>query len=431
MPHPPDRSMRFAPLVDQSQPTRVLRRLLASELVRLQPAIAASAAACDAERYRKHFDSFAHACLLLFHGLSRGASLRQSYTAFSACPGLVELSGLATAREVLAVSFSQFAASNTSRPVAVLSQLLPALVQRLQRSGQSHAIPRDLLLLDATFLHVSLVLAGWLPPASQPRNTGVRLQCWYEPATDLPLRTRITTTRINDVMALDQMLVEDPRQLATLAGRTLICDLGYYSHRRFGCLRAAGIHFITRLHPQAAIDAVVDRPIQAAFAPAAPLAPGELRVLSDQQITLGSPNNREGAVLPQIRLVTAQVEPSVAAQRRGQTTQTYQLITDRFDLTPLEVVQGYRWRWRIETFFRWLKSQLHLDGLLGYSANAIELTVVVAILVHLLVLVAARTLRTQRGPCLLALLPWALAHLSWRDASDSAPSHQLSLPLPP
>jgi hypothetical protein len=423
--------MPFAPLPDQPQPNRGLRRLLADELTALRPAIAASAAACQAERYRKHFDSFAHACLLLFHGLSRGASLRQSYAAFSACPGLVDLSGLATEGNALAVSFSQFAASNTSRPAAFLSQLLPALVQRLQHSDQPHAVPPDLLLLDATFLHVSLVLADWLPPATHARNKGVRLQCWYEPATDLPLRTLITTTRVNDVLALDHMLVEAPTQRAALAGRTLIFDLGFYSHRRFERLRAAGIHFITRLHPQAAVADAIDRPIQARFDPTTALEPGELRVLSDQQITLGSPNNRDGAVLPQMRLVTAQVEPSLAAQRHGQTTQTYQLITDRCDLAPVEVVQGYRWRWQIETFFRWLKSQLHLDGLLGYSANAIELTVALAILVHLLVLLAARTLRTRRGPRLLALLPWALAHLSWRDASSTTPPHQLALPLPP
>lgn len=431
MPHPPERSMRFAPLVDQPQPNRVLRRMLADELARLQPTIATSAAACGAERYRKHFTSCAHACLLLFHGLSRGASLRQSYAAFSACPGLVELSGLATERDALAVSFSQFAASNTSRPAAFLSQLLPAFLQRLQRSGQSHAFPPDLLLLDSTFLHVSLVLAGWLPPVDQPRSSGVRLHCWYEPATDLPLRTGLTTTRHNDVQALDQLLLEDPTQLAALAGRTLIFDLGFYSHRRFGLLRTAGIHFITRLQPQATVDHAVARPIQVPLDPETPLAPGEVRVLADQQITLGSPNNRAGAVLTPMRLVRAQIEPSAAAQRHGQTTQTYQLITDRFDLAPWEVVQGYRWRWQIESFFRWLKSQLQLERLLGYSANAIELTVALTILVHLLVVLAAQTLRTPRGTRLLALLPWALAHLSWRDASGNTPLHQLPLPLPP
>lgn len=82
---------------DQSHLNRQLRRFLARELQRARPVIARSTAECRANRYRKHFDSFAHACLLLFHGLSRGASLRQSYAAFSACPGLVALSGLGMA----------------------------------------------------------------------------------------------------------------------------------------------------------------------------------------------------------------------------------------------------------------------------------------------------------------------------------------------
>ena len=100
-----------------SAPNRALRRWLARELAQLRPAIAASAAACDAERYRKHFDAYAHACLLLFHGLSGGPSLRQSYATVAACPSWAALSGLATDREgTLAVSFSHFAASNTSRP---------------------------------------------------------------------------------------------------------------------------------------------------------------------------------------------------------------------------------------------------------------------------------------------------------------------------
>jgi hypothetical protein len=427
--------MPFAPLPDQPQPNRRLRRLLADELATLRPASAASAAACDAERYRKHFDSFAHACLLLFHGLSRGASLRQSYAAFSACPGLVALSGLATAGDALAVSFSQFAASNTSRPAAFLSALLPALLTRLQRSGQTPAIPPDLLVLDATFLHVSLVLANCLPPATHARNKGVRLQCQYQPATALPLQTLLTTTRINDVQALDQLLLDDPGQLAALAGQTLIFDLGYYSHRRFAGLRNAAIHIITRLHPQATRAVTAERPVQACLEPQRPLAPGELRVLADQEITLGSPNNRAGAVLPRMRLVTALVAPSAAAARRGLTPQLYQLVTDRYDLPPRMVVQAYRWRWRVpcgrEVFFRWLKSHLHLDHLLGYSANAIELTVALALLVHLLVLLAAQVVGIARGPRLVALLPWALAHLSARDATARACPQQFALPVPP
>ena len=53
------------------------------------PVVEASAAACGAEHSRKHFTSYQHLCLLLFHGLSSHPSLRQSYEHFAACAGLV------------------------------------------------------------------------------------------------------------------------------------------------------------------------------------------------------------------------------------------------------------------------------------------------------------------------------------------------------
>jgi len=117
--------------VTSAAPNRALRRWLARELAHLRPEIAASAAACDAERYRKHFDADAHACLLLFHGLSSGPSLRQSYATVADCPQWATLSGLATDQEgELAVSFSHFAASNTARPPAFLGGLIPAFRAR-------------------------------------------------------------------------------------------------------------------------------------------------------------------------------------------------------------------------------------------------------------------------------------------------------------
>ena len=73
---------------------RRLRRWLAAELRDLRPVIEASAAACGAEHSRKHFTSYRHLCLLLFHGLSSHPSLHQSYEHFAACRGLVAASGL-------------------------------------------------------------------------------------------------------------------------------------------------------------------------------------------------------------------------------------------------------------------------------------------------------------------------------------------------
>jgi hypothetical protein len=62
----------------------------------------------------------------------------------------------------------------------------------------------------------------------------------------------------------------------------------------------------------------------------------------------------------------------------------HQFITSRHDLEGWEVVELYRRRWDIELFFRWLKRQLGAVRPLGYSREAVWLTVLVGALVALL-----------------------------------------------
>jgi len=117
--------------------SRRLRRWLSGELLSLRPVVEASAAGCGAEHSRKHFTSYQHLCLLLFHGLSSHPSLRQSYEHFAACGGLVAVSGLGTGDgdERLGVSYSHLAFSNGTRPAAVLVGVVGHLLARVRRDG--------------------------------------------------------------------------------------------------------------------------------------------------------------------------------------------------------------------------------------------------------------------------------------------------------
>jgi hypothetical protein len=419
---------------------RQLRRWLASELQTLRPVIEANAAACGAEHSRKHFTSYQQLCLLLFHGLSSHPSLHQSYEHFAACRGLVAASGLGRTdgTDRLGVSYSHLATSNGTRPVALLVGVVSHLFARLKQAGLGALSTGDpllesLVIQDSTFLRLSLRLAHWLPMLRRPDGSGVRVQVWLHPSLDLPEVVQVTTIKVNDCQSWDQTLLADPGRLAALAGQTLIVDLGYYSHERFARVLAAGVHLVTRRHPQATITVEAEQPIQP---PLPDCDDGRITVVADQQITLGSPNNRAGAVLPNLRLVTADVVPRDKTGHRSPTPRRYEILTDRWDLTAAEVVQVYLWRWQIELFLRWLKGHLHLPQLLGYSENAVELSVWLTILVHLLTLLAARALGlSRRSPLLLARLAAAFQHLDLSlDAAD-LPSHaQLPLPgfdLPP
>lgn len=434
MSHASGGSVAHAPSPVSAGLTRRLRRFLAAEVPRLRPPLRRGAARWRADRYRKHFDAVAHALLLIFHGLRRSESLRQSYAAFADCRGLLALSGLGGADRddgVIGVSFSQVAASNHSRPAAFLQDLAAELSRRVRQAGRGAGVPYplDLYALDSTVLRLSLRRAPWLGPISRGEQPGVRVQVGYTPALDLPDVLCVTTTRRNDCQGLDVGLLDDAARLAALRDQTLVLDLGYYSHARFARLRAAAVHFVTRLHPQAAVGEVLDLEVQAPL-PLPEGAAGRITVQADRRVTVGSPSNKRGAVLPGLRVVVATVQPLPAAARRGTHDVVYHLLTDRWDLEAAAVVQLYLWRWQIELFFRWLKSFLHLPRLLGYSENAVLMTIWLAVISHLLTLLATHALGfVRRGPTLLALLPLAFAHLTPHDlASCAVPPRQLAFP---
>jgi len=61
------------------------------------------------------------------------------------------------------------------------------------------------------------------------------------------------------------------------------------------------------------------------------------------------------------------------------------LATDRIDLDAELVALGYRYRWSVELFFRWLKCILDCRHLLSHSQNGVAIQVYLAIIASLLI----------------------------------------------
>ena len=59
-------------------------------------------------------------------------------------------------------------------------------------------------------------------------------------------------------------------------------------------------------------------------------------------------------------------------------------ITNNLALGPLVIANIYRNRWQIETFFKWIKGNLTIKALWGYSENAVKTHLWVAICAYLL-----------------------------------------------
>ena len=279
------------------------------------------------------------------------------------------------------VSFSQLARSSTSRAPGCFEELVMQVLQLVQSQATPIDDPEWSCLnkakaLDSTFVGLSAKLSPW--SVCGGHAPGVRAQFGLDLAARIPEFLRITPTTVLDNKALG-LMCEGEADRSRFEGWTLVIDLGYYGHKMFEQLLEwdMDIHFLSKIHPQAVYQVTGHREVTQ--------KPGwtageDDEVLSDEIITLGSPNNRRGAVLPQMRLVTSR---SPRPNSKGQ-EQICRLITDRHDLQAWEVVALYRKRWQIELFFRWLKRQLGILRPLGNSPQAVWLTVLVGWLVALL-----------------------------------------------
>jgi hypothetical protein len=135
-----------------SIPDRRVRR-------RIAPFLERSAATPGADRYRKSFPALAHLWMLLLHCWWGSDSLRQTYGKLNGCAAWLALWGMETL-----VSFSQFARSSTSRPVACAEALF---AEALQAARNQHPTDPQWRLLnrvqaiDSTFLSLSATLSPW------------------------------------------------------------------------------------------------------------------------------------------------------------------------------------------------------------------------------------------------------------------------------
>ena len=76
---------------------------------------------------------------------------------------------------------------------------------------------------------------------------------------------------------------------------------------------------------------------------------------------------------------------------------TLVFITNNFILTALEIAKLYKYRWKVELFFKWIKQHLKIKSFWGTSENAVKTQVYIAIITYTLVAVIKCKLKITRS----------------------------------
>ena len=81
----------------------------------------------------------------------------------------------------------------------------------------------------------------------------------------------------------------------------------------------------------------------------------------------------------------------------AETGKTFVFLTNNFKLSALTIAALYKYRWGIETFFKWIKQHLKIQTFWGQSENAVRTQVWIAISTYLIVIIAKKKLNLQHS----------------------------------
>jgi len=72
---------------------------------------------------------------------------------------------------------------------------------------------------------------------------------------------------------------------------------------------------------------------------------------------------------------------------------SFVFLTNQFTLPPIIIAELYRYRWRVEIFFKWIKQHLRIKKFFGTSENAVKTQIWIAVSIYVLVAIMKKRLK--------------------------------------
>ena len=76
---------------------------------------------------------------------------------------------------------------------------------------------------------------------------------------------------------------------------------------------------------------------------------------------------------------------------------TFVFLSNNLELPAIEIAMLYKYRWKIELFFKWIKQHLKIKSFWGISENAVKTQIYIAIITYALVLIIKGKLKLKHS----------------------------------
>lgn len=227
-------------------------------------------------------------------------------------------------------------------------RVLQSYGEAVERLGKKFA---RIALIDASLIKLSLAAYDWAHYRKQ--SGAAKMHAVLQWAKGIPEQLVVSAGKVHDANEAVGMLWK--------AGWTYVQDRGSVSFKRLAQMLACGAHFVVRRKRGRGWRIVERRPVPWG------IQAGGIRLLSDWTVCL------PGWSELLLRIVSYRLPDG----------RVVRVLTDRFDLAALSVAQLYKERWKIENWWRWIKSMLKIKQPLGRSERALQNQIVAAFVTDL------------------------------------------------
>ena len=215
--------------------------------------------------------------------------------------------------------------------------------------------------LDSTTIDLCLSLFPWA--VFRKRKAAIKLHTLLDLRGNIPIFIQITDGKYHDVNILD-ILIPEP-------GSIYLFDRAYIDFARLYTLHLYGAFFVTRAKSNMAFRRLYSHAVDKSVG-----------LKCDQTIVLSNYYQSKyfSDKLRRIKYYDADVQRS------------FVFFSNIFTLPALTVANLYKYRWRIELFFKWIKQNLRIKAFYGTSENAVKTQIWIAVTVYVLAAIIKKRL---------------------------------------
>lgn len=307
----------------------------------------------EGNKYVKSFTCWNHLLVLLFGQLCNREGLRDLVVTLAPHKRAFHHLGFGKS-----VTRSNLSKANEVREVRIFREFANRMIAiaREKRAGvKDFFLSNKVYAFDSTTISLCLSVFWWT--RLHHGRGGVKMHTLYDVTTDIPSFVIITDASVHDSKVMNRIPYE--------RDSFYIFDRAYMATEHLFQIEMSEAYFVVREKSKILYKVLEDKHC----------SNPDTGVMADQIIVFTGSKTKKQYPRELRRVVFYDSENN----------RTLVLYTNNFEVSAEQIALLYKYRWRVELFFKWMKQHLRIKEFYGTSENAIQIQIYAALTAYCLV----------------------------------------------